>query len=185
MDAEGNVDEENGERQEGAELSGSDVNATIKCVDELSADKTYIVKMTRTHANGQAHSKYYKVTFMVPFETSVSSVSLTDSREAVSVDLATKLTVKENAGSETVYRNGKAVSGNSYNFTDDSFEITTAYAEGQDAVEGLSIVGNTVTWENEGSLLQAPKTVNLVVKVTISGIYTSETPVTVTINPAE
>ena len=185
VDSKGNVDEKNGKPQEGAVLSGNDVNATISCSLELSADRTYIVKMTRTHVNGQAHSKYYKVTFMVPFVTNVASVSLTDSREAVSADLTKKLTVKENAGSETVYSNGKAVSGNSYNFTDDSFVITTAYAKGQDAVEGLTINGNEVTWENEGTLLQAPKTVNLVVNVIIPGIYASETPVTVTINPAE
>lgn len=185
LDADGNVDEKNGKEQTGAELSSNDINATISCSLELSADRTYVVRMTRTHANGMSHSKDYKVTFMVPFQTSVSAIQLTDSREAVSADLTKNLTVKENAGTEFVYKAGKAVANNSYGFTDASFEITTALAKGQAAVEGLTITGNTVTWENEGTLLQAPKTVNLVVSVKIDGIYASETPVSVTINPAE
>lgn len=181
----GEVDEKNGKTQEGAVLSGSDVNATISCSLELSKDRTYVVMMTRKHNNGQEHSKLYKVTFMVPFQTSVEPVVLTDSREAVSEDITKGIVLKESVGTEVVYKNGKAVDKNSYGFTDASFQITTALAKDQEAVEGLEIAGNTVIWKNEGTLLQAPKTVNLVVSVKIAGIYVSETPVTVTINPVE
>ena len=181
----GEVDEKNGKAQEGAALSGNDVNATISCSLELSSDRTYVVMMTRKHDNGQEHSKLYKVTFMVPFQTSVEPVVLTDSREAVSADIAKGIILKENAGTEVVYKDGKVVDKNSYGFTDSSFQITTALAKDQPAVEELDITGNTVTWKNEGTLLRAPKEVNLVVSVKIAGIYVSETPVTVTINPAE
>lgn len=185
LDDEGNVDDRYGMEQSGVELIGSDVNATLKSVDALSGDKTVIVRMTRTHDNGMSHSKLYKVVFKVPFKADAPTpIVLTDSREAVSADLTKSLTIREAYGSgNAIYEAGKVNDKNTYGFDADSFVITSAFANTAEIT--VDATNNTITWKNEGTLLQKPVTVEVAVTVTIDKIYTETIKVPVTINPAE
>lgn len=201
LDKNGNVDDKNGTAQAGAvALSGTTLkDAVISYTSELSKDMTYVVRLTRTHANGMTHQTTYKVTFCVPFTTSVAAISLTDSQQPQTADVSKSMTIAD-LSNYVVFEKGAAKyydldgdkdkieeSINKYNLETADFQITTKIAEDKyqtGSTAGLTCNGKEITWQNEGTLLQANKVIRVIVTVKIEGIYLGEIPVDITIKPA-
>lgn len=200
LDKNGNVDEKNGTAQAGAvELIGNTLkDAVISYKSELSKDMTYVVRLTRTHANGMTHQTTYKVTFCVPFTTSVAAISLTDSQQPQTADVSKSMTIADLISNYVVFekgaakyydldKDGKPETLNKYNLETSDFQITTKIAEDKyqtGSTAGLTCNGKEITWQNEGTLLQANKVIRVNVTVKIDGIYLDEIPVDITIKPA-
>lgn len=159
--------------QHGAEivLNGEDEvilakKQDIQLTEPLTtAHRDYLVYFHIVLANGEQQTMKYKVRFSTPFEVSINEVELKTLASPTTADLAKAIVIK-GVANEVIYEKGALVAKNA-----EAYAITNANYFGM--VYGLSgsdsdswesfgkrlTVANdgTITWNNEGALLQNNK----------------------------
>ena len=155
--------------QHGAEIVGGN-NAYVQDIQLTepltTAYRDYVVYFHIVLANGEQQTMEYKVRFSTPFEVSINAVELKTLTSPTTADLAKAVVIK-GVANEVIYEKGALVAKNA-----EAYAITNAnyFSMVYDGLSGsdtdslesfgnrLTIANNgTITWDNEGALLQNNK----------------------------
>lgn len=154
--------------QHGAEIVGGN-NAyvqDIRLTEPLTtAYRDYVVYFHIVLANGEQQTMEYKVRFSTPFEVSINAVELKTLASPTTADLAKAVVIK-GVANEVIYEKGALVAKNAeaYAITNANYFSMVYGLSGSDTDSWesfgnrLTIANNgTITWDNEGALLQNNK----------------------------
>lgn len=154
--------------QHGAEIVGGN-NAyvqDIQLTEQLTtAYRDYVVYFHIVLANGEQQTMEYKVRFSTPFEVSINAVELKTLASPTTADLAKAVVIK-GVANEVIYEKGALVAKNAeaYAITNANYFSMVYGLSGSDTDSWesfgnrLTIANNgTITWDNEGALLQNNK----------------------------
>lgn len=159
--------------QHGAEivLNGEDEvilakKQDIQLTEPLTtAHRDYLVYFHIVLANGEQQTMKYKVRFSTPFEVSINEVELKTLASPTTADLAKAIVIK-GVANEVIYEKGALVAKNAeaYAITNANYFSMVYGLSGSDSDSWESFgkrltVANdgTITWNNEGALLQNNK----------------------------
>lgn len=154
--------------QNGAEIvGGSNAKAQdIQLTEPLTtAHRDYLVYFHIVLANGEQQTMKYKVRFSTPFEVSINAVELKTLASPTTADLAKAVVIK-GVANEVIYEKGALVADNAkaYAITNANYFGMVYGLDGSDSDpwesfgNRLTIANNgTITWDNEGALLQNNK----------------------------
>ena len=157
------------EVQYGAEIVG-DNNAytqNIQLTEPLTtAHRDYLVYFHIALANGEQQTMKYKVRFSTPFKVSINEVELKTLASPTTADLAKAVVIK-GVANEVIYKEGVLVTDNAkaYAITNVNYFGMKYGLSGSDS-DSWESFGNrltvdtekgTITWDNEGALLQNNK----------------------------
>lgn len=154
--------------QNGAEIvGGSNAKAQdIQLTEPLTtAHRDYLVYFHIVLANGEQQTMKYKVRFSTPFEVSINEVELKTLASPTTADLAKAVVIK-GAANEVIYKEGALVADNAkaYAITNANYFGMVYGLSGSDSDSWesfgnrLTVASNgTITWDNEGALLQNNK----------------------------
>lgn len=154
--------------QNGAEIvGGSNAKAQdIQLTEPLTtAHRDYLVYFHIVLANGEQQTMKYKVRFSTPFEVSINAVELKTLASPTTADLAKAVVIK-GVANEVIYEKGALVADNAkaYAITNANYFGMVYGLDGSDSDSWesfgnrLTIANNgTITWDNEGALLQNNK----------------------------
>lgn len=154
--------------QHGAEIVGGD-NAYVQDIQLTepltTAYRDYVVYFHIVLANGEQQTMEYKVRFSTPFEVSINAVELKTLASPTTADLAKAVVIK-GVANEVIYEKGALVAKNAeaYAITNANYFSMVYGLSGSDSDSWesfgnrLTIANNgTITWDNEGALLQNNK----------------------------
>ena len=154
--------------QNGAEIVGGN-NAYVQDIQLTepltTAYRDYVVYFHIVLANGEQQTMEYKVRFSTPFEVSINAVELKTLASPTTADLAKAVVIK-GVANEVIYQNGALVTKNAeaYAITNANYFSMVYGLSGSDSDSWesfgnrLTIANNgTITWDNEGALLQNNK----------------------------
>lgn len=154
--------------QDGAEIVGGD-NAYVQDIQLTepltTAYRDYVVYFHIVLANGEQQTMEYKVRFSTPFEVSINAVELKTLASPTTADLAKAVVIK-GVANEVIYEKGALVAKNAetYAITNANYFSMVYDLSGSDTDSWesfgnrLTIADNeTITWDNEGALLQNNK----------------------------
>lgn len=159
--------------QHGAEivLNGEDEvilakKQDIQLTEPLTtAHRDYLVYFHIVLANGEQQTMKYKVRFSTPFEVSINEVELKTLASPTTADLAKAIVIK-GVANEVVYQNGalNTTNAKAYAITDASYfgmeyDLSGSTTDSWESFGNrLTVAENgTITWDNEGALLQNDK----------------------------
>lgn len=154
--------------QNGAEIvGGSNAKAQdIQLTEPLTtAHRDYLVYFHIVLANGEQQTMKYKVRFSTPFEVSINEVELKTLASPTTADLAKAIVIK-GVANEVIYEKGALVAkkAEAYAITNANYFGMVYGLSGSDSDSWESFgkrltVANdgTITWNNEGALLQNNK----------------------------
>lgn len=154
--------------QNGAEIvGGSNAKAQdIQLTEPLTtAHRDYLVYFHIVLANGEQQTMKYKVRFSTPFEVSINAVELKTLASPTTADLAKAVVIK-GVANEVIYEKGALDTDNAkaYAITNANYFGMVYDLDGSDSDSWesfgnrLTIANNgTITWDNEGALLQNNK----------------------------
>lgn len=154
--------------QNGAEIvGGSNAKAQdIQLTEPLTtAHRDYLVYFHIVLANGEQQTMKYKVRFSTPFEVSINEVALKTLASPTTADLAKAIVIK-GVANEVIYKEGALVADNAkaYAITNANYFGMVYGLSGSDSDswesfgKRLTVANNgTITWDNEGALLQNNK----------------------------
>lgn len=154
--------------QNGAEIvGGSNAKAQdIQLTEPLTtAHRDYLVYFHIVLANGEQQTMKYKVRFSTPFEVSINEVELKTLTSPTTADLAKAVVIK-GVANEVIYKEGALVADNAkaYAITNANYFGMVYGLSGSDSDSWesfgnrLTVASNgTITWDNEGALLQNNK----------------------------
>lgn len=154
--------------QNGAEIvGGSNAKAqNIQLTKPLTtAHRDYLVYFHIVLANGEQQTMKYKVRFSTPFEVSINEVALKTLASPTTADLAKAIVIK-GVANEVIYKEGALVADNAkaYAITKANYFGMVYGLSGSDSDSWesfgnrLTVANNgTITWNNEGALLQNNK----------------------------
>ena len=154
--------------QNGAEIvGGSNAKAQdIQLTEPLTtAHRDYLVYFHIVLANGEQQTMKYKVRFSTPFEVSINEVELKTLASPTTADLAKAIVIK-GVANEVIYKEGALVAdkAKAYAITNANYFGMVYGLSGSDSDSWESFgkrltVANdgTITWNNEGALLQNNK----------------------------
>lgn len=153
--------------QNGAEIvGGSNAKAQdIQLTKPLTtAHRDYLVYFHIVLANGEQQTMKYKVRFSTPFEVSINEVALKTLTSPTTADLAKAIVIK-GVANEVIYKEGALVADNAkaYAITNANYFGMVYGLSGSDSDSwesfGNRLTANngTITWDNEGALLQNNK----------------------------
>lgn len=154
--------------QHGAEIvGGNDAYVQdIQLTEQLTtAYRDYVVYFHIVLANGEQQTMEYKVRFSTPFEVSINAVELKTLASPTTADLAKAVVIK-GVANEVIYEKGALVAKNAeaYAITNANYFSMVYGLSGSDTDSWesfgnrLTIANNgTITWDNEGALLQNNK----------------------------
>lgn len=154
--------------QNSAEIvGGSNAKAQdIQLTEPLTtAHRDYLVYFHIVLANGEQQTMKYKVRFSTPFEVSINAVELKTLASPTTADLAKAVVIK-GVANEVIYEKGALVADNAkaYAITNANYFGMVYGLDGSDSDSWesfgnrLTIANNgTITWDNEGALLQNNK----------------------------
>lgn len=159
--------------QHGAEivLNGEDEvilakKQDIQLTEPLTtAHRDYLVYFHIVLANGEQQTMKYKVRFSTPFEVSINEVELKTLASPTTADLAKAIVIK-GVANEVVYQNGalNKTNAKAYAITDASYfgmeyDLSGSTTDSWESFGNrLTVAENgTITWDNEGALLQNNK----------------------------
>ena len=154
--------------QHGAEIVGGN-NAYVQDIQLTepltTAYRDYVVYFHIVLANGEQQTMEYKVRFSTPFEVSINAVELKTLASPTTADLAKAVVIK-GVANEVIYEKGELVAKNAeaYAITNANYFSMVYGLSGSDT-DSLESFGNrltianngTITWDNEGALLQNNK----------------------------
>ena len=172
--------------QHGAEivLNGEDEvilakKQDIQLTEPLTtAHRDYLVYFHIVLANGEQQTMKYKVRFSTPFEVSINEVELKTLASPTTADLAKAIVIK-GVANEVIYEKGALVAkkAEAYAITNANYFGMVYGLSGSDSDSWESFgkrltVANdgTITWNNEGALLQNNKIATSEVTVTAGTI---------------
>lgn len=154
--------------QHGAEIVGEN-NAYVQDIQLTepltTAYRDYVVYFHIVLANGEQQTMEYKVRFSTPFEVSINAVELKTLASPTTADLAKAVVIK-GVANEVIYEKGALVAKNAeaYAITNANYFSMVYGLSGSDTDSWesfgnrLTIANNgTITWDNEGALLQNNK----------------------------
>ena len=154
--------------QHGAEIVGGN-NAYVQDIQLTepltTAYRDYVVYFHIVLANGEQQTMEYKVRFSTPFEVSINAVELKTLASPTTADLAKAVVIK-GVANEVIYEKGALVAKNAeaYAITNANYFSMVYGLSGSDTDSWesfgnrLTIANNgTITWDNEGALLQNNK----------------------------
>lgn len=154
--------------QHGAEIVGGN-NAYVQDIQLTepltTAYRDYVVYFHIVLANGEQQTMEYKVRFSTPFEVSINAVELKTLTSPTTADLAKAVVIK-GVANEVIYEKGALVAKNAeaYAITNANYFSMVYGLSGSDTDSWesfgnrLTIANNgTITWDNEGALLQNNK----------------------------
>lgn len=154
--------------QHGAEIVGGN-NAYVQDIQLTepltTAYRDYVVYFHIVLANGEQQTMEYKVRFSTPFEVSINAVELKALASPTTADLAKAVVIK-GVANEVIYEKGALVAKNAeaYAITNANYFSMVYGLSGSDTDSWesfgnrLTIANNgTITWDNEGALLQNNK----------------------------
>lgn len=154
--------------QHGAEIVGGN-NAYVQDIQLTepltTAYRDYVVYFHFVLANGEQQTMEYKVRFSTPFEVSINAVELKTLASPTTADLAKAVVIK-GVANEVIYEKGALVAKNAeaYAITNANYFSMVYGLSGSDTDSWesfgnrLTIANNgTITWDNEGALLQNNK----------------------------
>lgn len=154
--------------QHGAEIVGGN-NAYVQDIQLTepltTAYRDYVVYFHIVLANGEQQTMEYKVRFSTPFEVSINAVELKTLASPTTADLAKAVVIK-GVANEVIYEKGALVAKNAeaYAITNANYFSMVYGLSGSDTDfwesfgNRLTIANNgTITWDNEGALLQNNK----------------------------
>lgn len=154
--------------QHGAEIVGGD-NAYVQDIQLTepltTAYRDYVVYFHIVLANREQQTMEYKVRFSTPFEVSINAVELKTLASPTTADLAKAVVIK-GVANEVIYEKGALVAKNAeaYAITNANYFSMVYDWSGSDTDSWesfgnrLKIADNgTITWDNEGALLQNNK----------------------------
>lgn len=154
--------------QHGAEIVGEN-NAYVQDIQLTepltTAYRDYVVYFHIVLANGEQQTMEYKVRFSTPFEVSINAVELKTLASPTTADLAKAVVIK-GVANEKIYEKGALVAKNAeaYAITNANYFSMVYGLSGSDTDSWesfgnrLTIANNgTITWDNEGALLQNNK----------------------------
>lgn len=127
--------------------------------------RDYVVNFNIVLANGEVQTMEYKVRFSTPFEVSINAVELKTLASPTTADLAKAVVIK-GVANEVIYEKGALVAKNAeaYAITNANYFSMVYGLSGSDSDSWesfgnrLTIANNgTITWNNEGALLQNNK----------------------------
>lgn len=127
--------------------------------------RDYVVNFNIVLANGEVQTMEYKVRFSTPFEVSINAVELKTLASPTTADLAKAVVIK-GVANEVIYEKGALVAKNAeaYAITNANYFSMVYGLSGSDSDSWesfgnrLTIADNgTITWNNEGALLQNNK----------------------------
>lgn len=127
--------------------------------------RDYVVNFNIVLANGEVQTMEYKVRFSTPFEVSINAVELKTLTSPTTADLAKAVVIK-GVANEVIYEEGALVAKNAeaYAITNANYFSMVYGLSGSDSDSWesfgnrLTIANNgTITWNNEGALLQNNK----------------------------
>lgn len=130
-----------------------------------TAYRDYVVYFHIVLANGEQQTMEYKVRFSTPFEVSINAVELKTLASPTTADLAKAVVIK-GVANEVIYEKGALVAKNAeaYAITNANYFSMVYGLSGSDTDSWesfgnrLTIANNgTITWDNEGALLQNNK----------------------------
>lgn len=157
-----------GQIQSGADIT---TNTTAKKQDIAltqaltTPSRDYVVNFNIVLANGEVQTMEYKVRFSTPFEVSINAVELKTLASPTTADLAKAVVIK-GVANEVIYEKGALVAKNAeaYAITNANYFSMVYGLSGSDSDSWesfgnrLTIANNgTITWNNEGALLQNNK----------------------------
>lgn len=154
--------------QNGAEIVGGSNAKTqdIQLTEPLTtAHRDYLVYFHIVLANGEQQTMKYKVRFSTPFEVSINEVELKTLTSPTTADLAKAVVIK-GVANEVIYKDGALVADNAkaYAITNANYFGMVYDLSGSDSDSWesfgnrLTVASNgTITWDNEGALLQNNK----------------------------
>lgn len=154
--------------QHGAEIVGGNKAYVqdIQLTEPLTtAYRDYVVYFHIVLANGEQQTMEYKVRFSTPFEVSINAVELKTLASPTTADLAKAVVIK-GVANEVIYEKGALVAKNAeaYAITNANYFSMVYGLSGSDTDSWesfgnrLTIANNgTITWDNEGALLQNNK----------------------------
>ena len=127
--------------------------------------RDYVVNFNIALANGEVQTMEYKVRFSTPFEVSINAVELKTLASPTTADLAKAVVIK-GVANEVIYEKGALVAKNAeaYAITNANYFSMVYGLSGSDS-DSWESFGNrltiaddgTITWNNEGALLQNNK----------------------------
>ena len=154
--------------QHGAEIVGGN-NAYVQDIQLTepltTAYRDYVVYFHIVLANGEQQTMEYKVRISTPFEVSINAVELKTLASPTTADLAKAVVIK-GVANEVIYEKGALVAKNAeaYAITNANYFSMVYGLSGSDTDSWesfgnrLTIANNgTITWDNEGALLQNNK----------------------------
>lgn len=127
--------------------------------------RDYVVNFNIVLANSEVQTMEYKVRFSTPFEVSINAVELKTLASPTTADLAKAVVIK-GVANEVIYEKGALVAKNAeaYAITNANYFSMVYGLSGSDSDSWesfgnrLTIANNgTITWNNEGALLQNNK----------------------------
>lgn len=154
--------------QNGAEIvGGSNAKAQdIQLTEPLTtAHRDYLVYFHIVLANGEQQTMKYKVRFSTPFEVSINEVELKTLTSPTTADLAKAIVIK-GVANEVIYKEGalvadkaKAYAITNANYFGMVYGLSGSESDSWESFGKRLTVANdgTITWNNEGALLQNNK----------------------------